>query len=119
MQAIFCLERPMTQSENDDLPVTDSPSDLVLAETGAWFAHLFGDDRDLRTTRPAHLDTARARRWFEAIGWGVETGHYTYQQPLERRSGPRVSVGGRELLLVSAYDYLGLIGHPVIEESAV
>jgi glycine C-acetyltransferase len=95
------------------------PADPVLAAASEWFARLFGGEDDPREARPPHLDAARARRWFDAIGWGVETGHYTYQQPLAGRSGPRVTVGGQELLLVSAYDYLGLIGHPTIEEAAV
>ncbi len=64
------------------------------------------------------MDAARAKRWFDAVGWGVETGNYTYQYPLDHKSGPHVSVAGQELLLVSAYDYLGLIGCPAIERAA-
>ncbi len=95
------------------------PSERVLSASAEPFAHLFCGDDDPRACPPRHLDPARARRWFETLGWGVESGHYTYQQPLQGRSGPRVVVHGRELLLVSAYDYLGLIGHPAIEEAAV
>jgi glycine C-acetyltransferase len=95
------------------------PADPVLREAAAPFAHLFGDEGDPRTCPPPHLEAARARRWFETVGWGVEAGQYTYQQPLGGRNGPRVSVGGQALLMVSSYDYLGLIGHPVIEEAAV
>jgi glycine C-acetyltransferase len=68
---------------------------------------------------PPHLDAGRVRRWFDLLGWAEATGHYTYQTPLEGRSGPRVRVDGQELLMISAYDYLGLIGHPAIEEAAV
>jgi glycine C-acetyltransferase len=108
----------MTPREDPDRP--DHPLAAEPPPAGsAWFARLFGGEGDPRTSRPPYLDTARARRWFDVIGWGVETGHYTYQQPLEGRSGPRVRVEGRELLLASAYDYLGLIGHPAIEEAAV
>ncbi len=95
------------------------PSDRVLSASAEPFAHLFGGDDDPRSRPPAHLDPARARRWFETLGWGVEEGYYAYQQPLQGRSGPRVVVNGQELLLVSAYDYLGLIGHPAIERAAV
>jgi len=97
---------------------TPGPSERVLSAAAAPFAHLFSGE-DPRACPPVYLDPARARRWFETIGWGVETGHYTYQQPLEGRSGPRVRVDGQELLLISAYDYLGLIGHPAIERAAV
>jgi hypothetical protein len=100
-------------------PDTPGPSERVLSASAEPFAHLFSGDDDPRACPPDHLDAARARRWFETLGWGVETGHYTYQQPLQGRSGPRVVVGGQELLLISAYDYLGLIGHPAIEEAAV
>jgi glycine C-acetyltransferase len=95
------------------------PSDRVLSASAEPFAHLFGGDNDPRLCPLDHLDAARARRWFQTLGWGVESGHYTYQQPIQGRSGPRVVVNGRELLLVSAYDYLGLIGHSVIERAAV
>jgi glycine C-acetyltransferase len=98
---------------------TPGPSERVLSASAEPFAHLFAGGDDPRARPPDHLDAARARRWFETLGWGVETGHYTYQQPLQGRSGPRVVVNGQELLLISAYDYLGLIGHPAIEAAAV
>ncbi len=108
----------MTPHETADLSQEPSPADAVLAAASEWFAQLFRED-DPRLADSPPLDSARARRWFDVIAWGVETDHYTYQQPLQGRSGPRVHVGGQELLLVSAYDYLGLIGHPKIEEAAV
>jgi 8-amino-7-oxononanoate synthase len=100
-------------------PDSPAPSERVLSASAGSFAHLFGGADDPRACPPGHLDPARARRWFETLGWGVETGFYTYQQPLQGHSGPRVAVNGQELLLVSAYDYLGLIGHPAIERAAV
>jgi glycine C-acetyltransferase len=67
---------------------------------------------------PGSLRGPRARRWFDVVGWGVDTGLYTYQQPLSGRSGAHVRVGERDLLMLSSYDYLGLIGHPDIEREA-
>lgn len=65
------------------------------------------------------LDQARARRWLGVIEWGVRTGLYTYERAMEGKCGPRVSVSGRSMLMMSSYDYLGLIGHPDIEAAAI
>ncbi len=59
-----------------------------------------------------------ARRWFGIFRWGVPRGLYTYQQPLSAKAGPYIRIGKRRLLSVSSYDYLGLIGHPDIENAA-
>ncbi len=71
---------------------------------------------------PSHsplLDLDEARGWFALLRWGAARDLYTYQQPLEGRSGPRVCVRGKPLLMLSSYDYLGLIGHPALERAAV
>jgi 8-amino-7-oxononanoate synthase len=91
----------------------------VLAASTESFAGLFAEGADPRRCCPAHLDSARAHRWFELVGWGTDNGYYTYQYPLAGHSGPHVSIAGHELLLISAYDYLGLIGHPAIEQAAI
>lgn len=65
------------------------------------------------------LDLAAARRWFEILRRGSEEDLYMYQQPLQGRSGPRVSVGARPALMLGSYDYLGLLECPAVEEAAV
>ena len=65
------------------------------------------------------LDFDGARNWFALLRWGAARDLYTYQQPLEGRSGSRVRVRGQSLLMLSSYDYLGLIGHPALEEAAI
>ncbi len=65
------------------------------------------------------LDLPAARRWFALLSWGDEAGLYTYQMPLEGRTGTRVSVLGRSRLMLSCYDYLGLAGHPAVEQAAI
>ncbi len=65
------------------------------------------------------LDLPAARHWFSLLSWGDEEGLYTYQMPLEGRTGSRVSVLGRSRLMLSCYDYLGLAGHPSIEDAAI
>lgn len=82
-------------------------------------AALFRTDRCQPVQQSGLLDFPKARRWFDLLGWGVASGVYTYQQPLGGRSGPRVHVGGQPLLMLSSYDYLGLIGHSAIEAAAV
>ena len=75
-----------------------------------------------RETRPSPnglLDIANAKRWFNVIQWGCRNDFYTCQQTLERKSGPRVRVRGQEFLMISSYDYLGLIGHAEIEQAAI
>ncbi|MGA2181875.1 MAG: aminotransferase class I/II-fold pyridoxal phosphate-dependent enzyme [Bryobacteraceae bacterium] len=66
-----------------------------------------------------NLIDARARRVFELMGRACEAGVYPYQLALEGRSGPWVQAEGREMMMLSSYDYLGLIGDPRIDDCAV
>lgn len=75
-------------------------------------AHADAPDGDL-------LDHAAARHWLRLVEWGAHTGLYTYQLPLDGMSGAHVTVGGRRLLMLSSYDYLGLIGHPTVQQGAI
>lgn len=63
------------------------------------------------------LDTAGARRWFGLMQEGLPHSLYTYQLPLEQRSGPESTVLGRNILMFSSYSYLGLIGNPRINQA--
>jgi glycine C-acetyltransferase len=65
------------------------------------------------------IDRPHVHRLFESISWGQAENLYGYQQPLTGMSGPWVERGGRRFLMLSAYDYLGLIGHPAISAGAV
>ncbi|MBS1210818.1 MAG: Glycine C-acetyltransferase [Proteobacteria bacterium] len=65
------------------------------------------------------IDLPQAHRLFREIAWGQSEHLYGYQQPLAASSGPWVERGGRRLLMLSAYDYLGLIGHPAIMAGAI
>lgn len=65
------------------------------------------------------LDLPAVRYWQRTVEWGRGEGLYGYQQPLDGRSGPRVQFDGRTLLQLSAYDYLGLLGHKEIEAAAI
>jgi 8-amino-7-oxononanoate synthase len=49
----------------------------------------------------------------------IEADLYFYNQPVsEMRGGARVMVNGREMGMYASYSYLGLIGHPRINEAA-
>jgi 8-amino-7-oxononanoate synthase len=96
------------------------PQQKSLSQVSALrdpFGGLF--DRDPECPNEPLIDTPPAHAWFELLRWGLERDLYTYQQPLSARSGARVRVNGESLLMLSSYDYLGLIGHPRVTEAAV
>lgn len=66
-----------------------------------------------------YLDFDRARNWLDVVGWGVDVGLYTYQQPFTRYEGARGRIDTRDVVVMSSYDYLGLIGHPALRAAAV
>jgi len=45
-------------------------------------------------------------------------GLYFYEMPSSAVDGPWVTVGGRRMLMMASYSYLGLIGHPDISAAA-
>ncbi|HSE18446.1 MAG TPA: aminotransferase class I/II-fold pyridoxal phosphate-dependent enzyme [Pyrinomonadaceae bacterium] len=62
---------------------------------------------------------ARIQVWRERIAEAQENELYFYNQPIEElRGGARVLVNGREMQMFASYSYLGLIGHPRINDAA-
>jgi 8-amino-7-oxononanoate synthase len=61
----------------------------------------------------------RIRAMNRRVGEGQQAGLYYYNQPVsELRGGARVLVNGREMGMYASYSYLGLIGHPRINQAA-
>lgn len=61
----------------------------------------------------------RIRTLLERVNTAKANHLYFYNVPVEEfQGGARVRVGGKEMLMFASYSYLGLIGHPRINEAA-
>jgi 8-amino-7-oxononanoate synthase len=97
---------------------TDSPITRTLSScTGGQFNGFFANRKNVPSGNS--LMDGRARRIFDTMALACEAGVYPYQIALEGKSGPWVKVEGRELLMLSSYDYLGLIGDRRVDEASV
>ncbi|HEY0263306.1 MAG TPA: aminotransferase class I/II-fold pyridoxal phosphate-dependent enzyme [Granulicella sp.] len=81
------------------------------------FNGYFDTERQWSFKKGGILD-ARARRIFETTALGCAHNAYPYHMPLEAKAGPCVTADGQQMLMMSSYDYLGLIGHPRIDKAA-
>ena len=82
------------------------------------FNGFFRGSKDWHFNKTSLVDN-RARRVFDLAKRACEYEVYPFQLPLEGRSGPGVQVEGRTMLMLSSYDYLGLIGDPRVHEAAI
>jgi glycine C-acetyltransferase len=72
---------------------------------------------DLKKTNDAVMRRLNAMN--DRVSMLKENDLYFYNQPIEEiRGGARVLVRGREMGMYASYSYLGLIGHPRINEAA-
>ncbi len=85
---------------------------------GGLFGDFFNGDCGLTFDR-ANLIDARGRRVFDMTRRACEAGIYPFQLALEAKSGPWIQAEGRRMLMLSSYDYLGLIGDPRVDDAAV
>ncbi|MDQ6699426.1 MAG: aminotransferase class I/II-fold pyridoxal phosphate-dependent enzyme [Acidobacteriota bacterium] len=86
--------------------------------SGTLFNGFFSNGNKWTPVKKGLLDS-RARSVFDLMGRACEADMYPYQAALESRSGPRVQLEGRNMLMLSSYDYLGLIGHPDVDAAAI
>lgn len=82
------------------------------------FGEYFTPGRSWNFNKTQLLD-ARARRIFENTALACSVDAYPFHMPLEAKAGPNVVADGHPMLMLSSYDYLGLIGDPRIDHAAI
>ncbi len=87
------------------------------SSSGHMFLDYFTPGRTWSFKKNGLLDT-RARRIFETTAMGCAHDAYPFHMPLQAKAGPCVQADGHQMLMMSSYDYLGLIGHPRIDAAA-
>ena len=104
---------------SSEINVADERSTKVFpSSSGEMFQGYFSPGRQWSFKKNDLLD-ARARRIFETTALACSVDAYPFQMPLEAKAGPCVKADGHEMLMMSSYDYLGLIGHPRIDRAAM
>jgi glycine C-acetyltransferase len=86
--------------------------------SGGLFGEFFTSEKSLTFDKNS-LIGGHARRLFELTRRACDAGVYPYQLPLEGRSGPWIEAEGRRMLMLSSYDYLGLIGDERVDAAAI
>lgn len=87
------------------------------AEPGNPFEDFFNGTTHF--TKHNKILGSRQLKKLEQVRRTYESGVYTFHQSLDYKSGPQIKIDGKKYKMLSSYDYLGLIGHPYIEEAAI
>lgn len=102
----------------DESPGLAHDSKTFRSSSGEMFGGYFSSGRSWSFKKNDLLDT-RARRVFENTALACSVNAYPFHMPLEAKAGPQVIADGHPMLMMSSYDYLGLIGDARIDEAAV
>jgi len=86
-------------------------------EPGNPFDNFF--DTNTHFSKNNNILSARQIKKLEQVRKTYESGVYTYHQALDFKSGPEIEIDGNSYKMLSSYDYMGLIGHPYIENAAI
>jgi 8-amino-7-oxononanoate synthase len=72
---------------------------------------------------PASSETADPVAHYERLNRRVRTakqqGYYFFEPEISAHDGAWVTAEGRRMLMLSSYEYLGLLGHPHLQEAAI
>jgi glycine C-acetyltransferase len=108
----------MTNASKEDKPEVQDKAAPFRSSSGQFFNGYFAPGRRWKFTKSDLID-ARGRRLFETTALACEYDAYPFQIPLEAKTGPDVRADGHDMLMLSSYDYLGLIGHPRVDAAAI
>jgi glycine C-acetyltransferase len=106
------MKLPSTAQEIDP-----SATKEFSSSSGEMFGEYFTPGRTWNFKKTDLLD-ARARRIFENTALAASVDAYPFHMPLQAKAGPCVIADGHEMLMMSSYDYLGLIGDRRIDQAA-
>ena len=104
--------------DNPAVSVSETPVKSFPSSSGEMFDQYFTQGSKCGFKKNELLDP-RARRLFETTALACSVDAYPFQIPLEGRPGPMVMADGHQMLMLSSYDYLGLIGHPRVQQAAM
>lgn len=76
-------------------------------------------ETDAKFSKDNKILSERQISKLEQVRKTYESGVYTFHQSLDFKSGPEIEIDGNSYKMLSSYDYLGLIGHPYIENAAI
>lgn len=97
---------------------TEGQTRPFASSSGQIFDEYFVPGKSWSFKKSELLD-ARARRLFESTALSCAHDAYPFQIPLQGQTGPLVQADGHEMLMLSSYDYLGLIGDPRVNEATI
>ncbi len=106
---------PHTLKSQDEIAVAGKS---FSSSHGEMFGQYFVPGKQWSFTKSDLLD-ARARRVLENTALACSVDAYPFHMPLEAKAGPDVVADGHPMIMMSSYDYLGLIGDPRIDQAAV